>query len=149
MKKIVLIACASKKANRAAPAEDFYISPLFRANLAYAHSLRPDAIFILSAKYGLVELDRRLVPYNLTLKTMSDQQVRVWAERVLKHLRAKADIDNLEVVVLAGEKYRRHLVSSLRYSIVPLKNLGIGKQLHWLKVNLNNESVREPAQVGK
>jgi hypothetical protein len=149
MKKIVLIACASKKANRAAPAEDFYISPLFRANLAYAKSLKPAMIFILSAKYGLVKLNQQLAPYDLTLNTMSDRQIRVWASRILGQLRTRIDIEQSEVVVLAGEKYRRHLVPSLRYSIVPLKNLGIGEQLHWLKVNLNNESVREPAQVGK
>lgn len=149
MQKIVLIACASKKAKQAALAENLYISPLFRANLAYARSLNPVAIFILSAKYGLVELSQQLMPYDMTLNELSDGEVRAWADRVLKQLRARVNIERHEVVLLAGEKYRRHLAPSLRHSIAPLKNLGIGKQLHWLKMNLYHESLRSVAPVGK
>lgn len=34
-----------------------YTSPLFTYALAYAEALHPDAIYILSAKHGLVGLD--------------------------------------------------------------------------------------------
>lgn len=70
MKKIVLISCVSKKVSRKAKAKDLYISPLFVGNLRYARSLKPDNIFVLSAKYGLLELETEVDPYNTTLKDM-------------------------------------------------------------------------------
>ena len=57
MRKIVLISCVSKKLVHAAKVRDIYVSPLFRLNLAYAESLKPDAIYVLSAKHGLLPLD--------------------------------------------------------------------------------------------
>ena len=47
MRKIVLISCVSKKLVHAAKVRDIYVSPLFRLNLAYAESLKPDAIYVL------------------------------------------------------------------------------------------------------
>jgi hypothetical protein len=82
MKKIVLIACASKKAPGKAKAEALYISPLFVSNLRYAKRLKPDSIFILSAKYGLVELEREIEPYDVTLNDMSSVQIKAWAGNV-------------------------------------------------------------------
>ena len=80
----------SKKLPNRAPARDLYVSPLFRLNLKYAQILRPDAIFIVSALYGLLDLDTVVEPYNLTLNTMSSHDVQDWAKRVLKQLRERA-----------------------------------------------------------
>ena len=62
MKRIVLISCVKSKLDHPARAEDLYTSTLFRSNLAYARSLKPDAIFILSAKFGLLSLERVISP---------------------------------------------------------------------------------------
>ena len=51
MKTIVLISCVSKKKAQKAKAEELYESPLFVKSLAYAKSLKPDSIYILSAKH--------------------------------------------------------------------------------------------------
>lgn len=48
-KVIVLVSCVSKKADTPQKAKDLYISDLFKKSLAYACSLEPDGIFILSA----------------------------------------------------------------------------------------------------
>ena len=82
MNKIILISCVSKKLARKVMTKDLYISPLFKMNLAFAHSLRPDRIFILSAKYGLVGLEQELEPYEQTLNTMSVNEIKRWAEKV-------------------------------------------------------------------
>jgi hypothetical protein len=55
MKRVVLISCVSKKLPHAALAKDLYVSALFQFCLGYARTLEPDNIFILSAKYGLVD----------------------------------------------------------------------------------------------
>jgi hypothetical protein len=45
-----------------------YVHALFQKMMAYAHSLKPKSIFILSAKYGLLSLDDTIDPYEQTLK---------------------------------------------------------------------------------
>ena len=84
MSKIVFISCVSKKLDKKAKAEDLYISPLFKMNLIYAKSLSPSKIFILSAKYGLLNLEDIISPYDLTLNTMKITEVKSWAEKVRK-----------------------------------------------------------------
>ena len=53
-KKIVLISCVSAKLSRRSKVRDLYISTLFKLNLKYAEKLRPDNIYVLSAKHGLL-----------------------------------------------------------------------------------------------
>lgn len=132
MKTMVLIACASKKITHTARAEDLYISPLFVGNLRYAKSLAPDAIFILSAKYGLLDLDKEIEPYNVTLKDMSTVQVRAWANGVLEQLGRRADLQHDHFVFLAGDIYRKFLVPHLGSYEVPLAGMRIGEQLQFL-----------------
>jgi Family of unknown function (DUF6884) len=133
---IALIACASKKRNRRAKAEDLYDSELFRKSLAYAKQMQPAAIFILSAKHGLVQLDDLITPYDVTLNKMSRAQAKAWSDRVLDQLRSRTNVEKDHFVVLAGDRYRRDLVPELRSVEVPMEGLGIGKQLQFLKRQL-------------
>lgn len=135
MSKIVLISCASQKRGYKSKARDLYISALFKKNLAYAHKLAPDQIFILSAKYGLVGLEDEIEPYDLTLNTMSTAQIKAWAAGVLRQLSAKTDLQRDQFVFLAGAKYRKHLLPHLAHVEVPLEGLPIGKQLQKLSRN--------------
>jgi hypothetical protein len=133
MRKIVLISCVSVKQEKPAKAEELYISPLFKYGLAYAKSLKPDKIYILSAKYGLVELDTIIAPYNVTLNHMSSQEIKDWSERVLSQMKQKINLDSDQIIFLAGENYRKYLMSHIKHYSIPLKGLGIGKQLKYLK----------------
>ena len=137
MGRIVLISCASKKLPHRAKAQELYISPLFRLSLKYAHSLKPNNIFILSAKHGLVELNEELDSYNETLMTKSNKETRLWAEDVSKELRLRVNLEQDEIVFLAGEKYRRHLIPHCKQHEVPLEGLRIGEQLQFLQRKLS------------
>lgn len=132
MKKIVLISCVSKKKPHKAKAEELYVSPLFMGYLRYAKSQKPDDIFILSAKYGLLELDREIEPYNLTLKDMSSDQARAWAKDVLGQLRKRADLQSDHFILLAGDRYRKYIVPHLVSCEIPFQGMTIGKQLQYL-----------------
>src|SRR3974377_946105 len=110
MNTIVLISCGKKKSSHKAMAKDLYKGDLFKMNLAYARSLQPDNIFILSAKYGLVELEEELEPYDQTLNTMPTTDIKKWAEKVKEQMRGKIDFESDTVVFLAGEKYRKFLL---------------------------------------
>jgi len=132
MPHYVLIACVALKAQTPAPARDLYQSPLFRKAIRYAEQLRPDRIFILSAKYGLVPSEQRIEPYNETLNDKSVAEIRAWADKVVRDLREHADLDRDRFTILAGQNYRRFLMPHLRNVEIPLEGLPIGKQLQAL-----------------
>lgn len=132
MKKVVLISCVSKKLTHTARARDIYVSPLFRLNLAYAESLNPDAIYVLSAKHGLLPLDDEIAPYDLTLNTMGAVQIKAWAAGVVAQLAAVTDLRRDRFVFLAGDKYRKFIVPHLTRFEVPMQGLTIGRQLQFL-----------------
>lgn len=97
-----------------------------------------DKWFILSAKHGLIEPQKILEPYDLTLNSMKAQDRRAWAQSVLSDLLAILP-QNASVTFLAGSKYRQYLIQPLiqrGYEVnVPLKGLPIGNQLQWLDQN--------------
>ncbi len=139
MGTVVLISCVSKKLPHKAKARNLYISPLFRMHLRYARQFSPQKVFVLSAKYGLVGLDEEIEPYDVTLNTMSARERRKWAAKVIEQLREHCDLENDHFVILAGEKYRQHLLPHLKSYEVPLAGLPIGKQLQFLKARTADE----------
>jgi len=139
MSTVVLISCVSKKLPHKARARDLYVSPLFRMNLKYAQRFSPSRVFILSAKYGLVELDEVIEPYDVTLNNMSAGERRDWAAKVLSQLQEHCDLEKDHFVILAGQKYRQYLLSQLKSYEIPLAGLPIGKQLQFLKKETSRE----------
>ena len=131
------ISCVSKKLDHKALAQSLYISPLFQKNLKYAKKLNADKIFILSAKYGLLDLNDEIEPYNMTLNEMSNKEIKVWADNVLVTLGKVSQLDKDNFVFLAGNNYRKFLIAHLKNYEIPLQGLGIGKQLKWLTERIN------------
>jgi len=131
---IALVSCVSSKEPHAAPARDLYTSPLFRKARAYAER-NANAWYILSAKYGLVDPDSVIEPYDVTLNRMGVAQRRAWAAKVRLELEQVVRTGDT-VVMLAGAHYREGLMGPLRARgvrvEVPMQGLGIGKQLQWL-----------------
>ena len=74
MKIIILLQYCKIKLSYKNKAANIYISPLFKKSLEYAKKLTPQVIHILSAKYGLLDLDSEIDPYNITLKDMNYKQ---------------------------------------------------------------------------
>ena len=139
MSHFVLIACASRKRGHPCQAADLYQSDLFHKSLQYAEMLRPDGVFILSAKHGLLPLQEEIEPYDLTLNRMSAVDRRAWAERVLRELAEVGDLEQDRFTFLAGSRYRKHLLPRIRHGQVPMEGLPIGKQLKFLKEALADE----------
>ncbi len=135
MKTVVLVSCVKKKVAYRAKAKDLYASPFFKLNLRYARSLNPKAIFVLSAQHGLVGLEEEMEPYERTLNKVSSKEVKRWADSVLAQLGSVADLQKDRFVFLAGERYRKHLLPHLPNHEIPLRGLGIGKQMRFLKEN--------------
>ena len=123
----VFLSCVSKKRDYSCFASDMYVSDLFKKSLAYATKItEPTNVYILSAKYGLLELNQQIEPYELTLNTMNKKQ------------RKENNISfDEKTVFLCGKKYREFLIDKFPNSTVPLKHLGIGQQLAFYKNELN------------
>lgn len=136
MAKIVLISCVSKKVDHPAPAKDLYTSTLFRFCYGYAQSLCPDKVFILSAKYGLVPTNKVIAPYNMTLNAMSLKEIQEWSRGVIREVTRRTDTQKDKFIFLAGEKYRKYLLSEIDNYEIPMQGLKIGEQLAWLKRKL-------------
>lgn len=139
MYKIVLISCVSKKQSVTSRADEMYISSLFKLNLQLAKKLRPDYIFILSAKYGLITLEDIIEPYDLTLNKMSKIDRINWAKKVLNELQQQTNLQKDHFIILAGNRYREYLIQHFNSYEVPMEGLKIGQQLQFLKGQIENE----------
>jgi len=133
MRIIYLISCVKSKLSYPAKARDLYTGTLFTLSLKYALQQEPDAIYILSAKYGLVDLDQVISPYELTLNTMKEAEKRTWAKKIVNALNKKANLQQDHFVLIAGNNYRKYLLPKFRYYEVPFEGLPFGKLLSELK----------------
>jgi len=139
---IGLVSCSGPKLAHKAPARDLYTSQLFKAQLAVAEKKHP-LVYILSAKYGLVELDRVIEPYDQQLgKSRSYDEA--WGFNVACHLAARhLRLGPVTFTVYAGRKYLDPVCAGLaqfpawKVTLVdPMKGLEIGERKHWLKEQL-------------
>lgn len=143
MNRIGLVSCASTKLSHPSPARDLYTSPLFRKACAYAE-LTCKSWYILSAKHGLLNPEQVIEPYDLKLSTAQANQ---WADQVREQLAVElADTPRVVLVTLAGTRYQTVLHPCQWPFQIPIKGLGIGRQLSWLT---NQLTQLEPAPTAK
>ena len=139
-KTIVLVGCGAKKASFPCSAEAMYQGVLFKKALAYAKQMQPDKIYIISAKYHLLELGDDIEPYNETLNNKNASEIKRWSEIVLESLKEKGhELSNDKIIILAGQKYYKYLSANIRNCLLPYSNYkGIGYILQFLNNQLNN-----------
>jgi hypothetical protein len=87
----------------------------------------------LSAKYGLIGLDREIDPYNESLNDMTASSRRLWSEKVLRELAKENDLERDTFIILAGRRYREFLSAGISHHQVPLGQMRIGEQIRYLK----------------
>lgn len=138
MKKVILLSCVSKKANEKAKAKDLYLSPLFKKSLAYAYKLKPDAIYILSAKHHLLELDSVIEPYDVTLNKMKKNDRLNWGKKVIELLEWKVDLESDRFIILAGNNYILPIKDSLIHIEQPFYKMRLGERLSFLNKKLED-----------
>ena len=136
---IALVSCVKQKQQRSAQARDLYTSPLFRKMRAYAERFA-DRWFILSAKYGLLDPDTVIEPYEQTLKTTGASARRQWAIRVHGQM-AEAGLlqPGVAFLWLAGRDYQCDLARLLKgfEQRDPMTGLRFGPRLKWLNQQLH------------
>ena len=140
MKTIVLISCCKDKLPFPSPAEKLYQSPRFKKALAYAKSIKPEAIYVLSAKHHVVELSQTLDWYDEKLQDKTTEERKEWAKNCLQFLKEKHDLTEDKFIILAGLVYYHGLLGQkgiCNYEL-PLEGLTHGKVLRWF-----NEHTKE------
>lgn len=137
MKTIILISCCKDKLKNKAKAEDMYISEGFKLRLEYAKLCNPDSIFILSGKYGLLNLDTEIEEYNICLSEMDAHYQEEWADKVLSSLSSYSDLEKDKFIILAEESYFKNLTAELKHYETPFFGKDKDAQKEWLKKKIN------------
>lgn len=137
--RIALLGCGKAKASQTCAAQEMYRSNLFRLSLRYAIATC-DRWYILSAKHGLLEPHTVIEPYELSLAQLAPAERIAWGKRVGEQLDAAVPHEtesDAQIVFLAGERYSEPIdfVDRDFHWDEPLRGLGIGERLAWLKAN--------------
>jgi hypothetical protein len=137
---IFLVSFGFKKRIGKYPARLLCYSDWFIKASTYAER-NGDLWFILSSKYGLLDPDSEVEDYDVVLKDKTVSERKIWAKQVMSDLKSKLNRKD-HVIIFAPKTYREYLMDPIRQLgctvEVPMAHFTIGKQLHWLKVKLEN-----------
>jgi hypothetical protein len=129
-----LISCSKTKGGHRDTARNMYISPLFQKSMMVAESWGL-SFSILSAKYGLLDPDETIEPYELTLKGASKHFKSEWALKVDEQIRASIS-PGKRLVMLAGDDYCSPLIEAGKdrplHFVAPMAGLSLGNRLVFL-----------------
>ncbi|MFC4604506.1 DUF6884 domain-containing protein [Rhodococcus kronopolitis] len=125
---LVIVRCGAPKAPTAMPAGQLYTGTYSRLALQAATTLTgddPAAIRIISARWGLLSLDRVVEPYDLRL----GQPRSITAAKVRAQASKQRLLDRPNVIVLAGRAYSELVKLVWPRALTPLVGTrGIGDQ---------------------
>lgn len=113
--KIVITQCSSRKSDGFQRyAIDMYRGALYKARLNYIKEVvNPDRIYILSAKYGLIDQYTLIQPYDLNLMDCTEEyKMGLYKSAVDKaeSLFSKTD----EIIFIGGASYLKPLYTELK-----------------------------------
>lgn len=138
--KIALLSCTSMKKSYDCKASIMYSeSPRFRLAYQYAKKCT-DKIYILSAKYGLLDENTIISPYNESLYEKTRTERLQWSELVIENLSKVCSLTNDEFLLLSGDKYLEFIEPKLGFTIRPLKGVTQGLWITKLNELIHNYS---------
>ncbi|OIJ63866.1 DUF6884 domain-containing protein [Streptomyces mangrovisoli] len=124
--ELVVIPCGSRKLSRPARAADMYVGSYHRACRRTAEALRPERLLILSARYGLVDLDDMIEPYDTAHGTAR----ATTRERILRQARDRGIVRLDPVVALGGGRHTALIRGVSPHAHAPLAGAGsLGAQM--------------------
>lgn len=135
-KTLLITSCSSRKLSTPAPAIELYQGTLFKKVIELVENNHFD-LKILSAKYGLINPDKFLHPYNKVIRNKEDI-LKIRSEHLPKLKKIQDNYDR--IIVIMGKKYRDVIkpLFNEKYIIIS-DNRGIGGYL-----SLLNEFLKLP-----
>lgn len=155
MTRIGLVGCGASKKEGCHKAKNLYTSNYFRLKKEYAEKVC-DSWYILSAKHGLISPEKEIEAYDRSVSDMGEHATYEWALSVADSIHTYTDeLGEMEggkhtLVWLAGEDYvepvEQLVMDDEVEPFVPISSLpfrktsGIGKQMKWLKEEIEEAS---------
>lgn len=129
---LFLIGCGRQKTTGPTAARDLYTSTRFAAATKLVEALGAPW-FVISGKHGLLPPDQIVEPYDLDLKQLSQDDIRSWADRVIRALPKDAD----SICVLSEHGYSDPIVTILAQKqelrvVRPLEDVDFRYHEGWL-----------------
>jgi hypothetical protein len=148
MSTIVILSCTKSKLDKPSQAQDLYsASPMFKKTLEYGKSLKPDKMYILSAKHYLVPLTKVLAPYDKTLKEMPKAEKEAWGDKVISQMKSGGiNIEKDKFIFLTGSEYMKPLLKFIPEKNIekPMDGRRMGERLQWL-----NNQIKKIQEITK
>ncbi len=130
--EVIAVGCGKVKRNTPSCAEDLYIGSLFKMAKAWAKSHSMEW-FIVSAKHGLLLPKQIVAPYDVKLgkgnNALTEEQTSLWAATTREQIAQR--YPRRRFVCLCSKEYERAFVGL--DCEFPLRGMGLGKRMQWLK----------------
>lgn len=135
---VYVVGCGKTKGSRRTRASELYTGNLFRACAEHARA-NGDTWRILSGLHGIIRPERVIEPYEASVPRR-EQELQWWTNHAANELTSDPTLrGGFRVVCLAGEAYAAPLRAELERRGIevtcPLRGLGVGQRLRWLKEN--------------
>ena len=143
---IIFVGCGKSKSVIPCIAERMYVGNYFTTCMKYARSIcgKNDTIYILSAKHGVLPLQKVIQPYNETLNDFSESEYAVWLDMVVKQLRTLNIQQNESVVFLCGKNYYKGLINYFTNYTIPLEQFeGMGYQIQYMQKCIRSKTMKK------
>lgn len=147
---IVLVGCSGSKASVPTRAADLFTGTAFRK--ARDLALRSEKPWhVLSAKFGLLDPEEVVAPYDVYLGHQSSRYRTAWGAWVVAQLGQRHDLSGAVVEVHAGRAYTEPLLAPLAAAgatlVEPLAGLRQGERLAWYNGVRQASSAAERSDV--
>lgn len=125
MGQIAIMSCGSKKGKDPGPAIDLYKGVLFMKHRQWAEAFC-DEIWIISAKYGLIEPSKIIDPYEISLRDFKKKDRDLWGSYVANQISSKIPKTE-KLFFLAGQIYYDPIIRKIPHEYeIPFKKYGLG-----------------------
>lgn len=131
---VAIIPCTNQKSDIAGPAREVWQGTHFQLTLAHAEVFY-DKVYVMSYKYGMIEPDFAIEPYDLNIKYANAKQKLEWWWKVREDIAKIAKEDGPDLIaVYTGNFERDRLVrefarNGIRNVIIPWEEKTIGQRM--------------------
>lgn len=143
---LYIVACTRQKVWGRLPARELYATSDWFTKARDHIEARNAPWLIISARYGLVDPEQEIDPYEQPLEGLSPKGYRELTRLVDDQIRERG-LQGHRCVLFAGTHYRELLTPRLkaRFGVIdtPLEHLGIGEQKRWFVVHQGERSLQE------
>lgn len=121
MERIALVACVKEKLDHPISAVEMYIGDSFKSWMDDAKAHNVDHIYILSGKYGLLELNEVIEPYDLNLGNQNSSYIENWKREVISKLSAKHNLSATHAILYTNKVYYEGLLDHFKSYEIPFQ----------------------------